>query len=71
MHGFAVMPQGFLREPLGVPNGFLARETHGAVLPIHVFALQIRSVALWFFAHRHGQLRGLVDAANGAGELVV
>jgi hypothetical protein len=25
-------------------------------------------VGLWFFAHRHGQLRGLVDAANGAGD---
>ena len=51
--------------------GFLAREADGAVLLIHVFALQIRGVALWFFARRHGQLRGLVDAANGAGESVI
>jgi hypothetical protein len=27
------------------------------------------AVGLWFFAHRHGQLRGLVDAANGAGDM--
>jgi hypothetical protein len=24
------------------------------------------AVGVWFFAHRHGQLRGLVDAANNA-----
>ena len=24
------------------------------------------AVGVWFFAHRHGQLRGLVDAVNGA-----
>ena len=24
------------------------------------------AVGLWFFAHRHGQLRGLVDAAEAA-----
>jgi hypothetical protein len=26
------------------------------------------AVGVWFFAHRHGQLRGLVDAAKGVGE---
>ena len=26
------------------------------------------AVGVWFFAHRHGQLRGLVDAANAAGD---
>jgi hypothetical protein len=26
------------------------------------------AVGLWFFAHRHGQLRGLVDAATRAGD---
>jgi hypothetical protein len=24
------------------------------------------AVGVWFFAHRHGQLRGLVDAAKAA-----
>jgi len=27
------------------------------------------AVGLWFFAHRHGQLRGLVDAANNAASI--
>ena len=27
------------------------------------------AVGLWFFAHRHGQLRGLVDAASGVGDV--
>ena len=31
----------------------------------------VSGVALWFFAHRHGQLRGLVDATNGAGEPMI
>jgi len=26
------------------------------------------AVGVWFFAHRHGQLRGLVDAANATGD---
>jgi len=26
------------------------------------------AVGLWFFAHRHGQLRGVVDAVKGAGD---
>jgi hypothetical protein len=27
------------------------------------------AVGLWFFAHRHGQLRGLLAAAKGAGDV--
>jgi len=27
------------------------------------------AVGVWFFAHRHGQLRGLVDASQQAGQV--